>query len=105
MQYRSYHKRDSFGFGDDFFMLEHYTQLREIVIHDYNYCACSSFSLLDLPVLHRLVVDDHSFYSDEGNYKGSFSVIRCPSLETITIGDSFCDYSRCVVKGGLYSHS
>ena len=87
---------------NDQFFLKHYTQLREIVIHDYNYCQCLYFSLRSLPQLRTLVLEDNSFYRENLDVSGgTFSIRDCPSLTSVTIGDSFCEYTRFDISGAV----
>ena len=61
--------------------LHHCLQLREITIHNSNYCACTAFSL------RTLVVEDSSCYRECADEReGSFSI-----LPSVAIGDSFCN--------------
>ena len=77
-------------------------QLREVVIHDYNYCQCFHFSLRSLPQLRTLVVEDNSFYHENLYVSGgSFSIRDCPSLTSVTIGDSFCEYTQFDISGAI----
>lgn len=87
---------------DDRFILKEFEQLREIVIHDYNYRQCIHFSLRSLPQLRTLVVEDNSFCSDKSDMsEGSFSIRDCPSLTSVTIGDSFCQYTQFSISGAV----
>lgn len=80
------------------FVLSEYLCLKEIIIHDCLFKWCTSFELSDLPLLQTLVVGDHAFniISDDDRV---FSVSRCPSLTSITIGESFCYFSSFSLSG------
>lgn len=80
------------------FVLNEYLCLKEIIIHDCLFRWCTSFILSDLPLLQTLVVGDHAFniISDDDRV---FSVSRCPSLTSITIGESFCYFSSFSLSG------
>ena len=87
---------------DDRFILKEFEQLREIVIHDYNYRQCIHFSLRSLPQLRTLVVEDNSFYRENLDVSGgTFSIRDCPSLTSVTIGDSFCQYTQFSISGAV----
>lgn len=96
-------KEDEDNLGSEYFSfpLVGYSRLQEIIIHDYYFRLCSSFELSNLPLLQTLVVGDHSFNDALiSTVKNNFSVNHCPSLTTITVGESFCFYSSFVLSGG-----
>ena len=87
---------------NDAFKIESYLNLKEIIIHDGNFSLSSGFLLSELPLLQTLVVGDNSF-----NLWGTpaseapFSITNCPSLTTITIGESFHNYTSFHLSGGV----
>ena len=83
------------------FEIQSYQDLREITILDCNYSLCSSFVLSDLPLLQTLIVGDNSFNLGSGiRMTAAFSITNCPSLTTITIGESFHNYTSFHLSGG-----
>lgn len=81
------------------FVLNEYLCLKEIIIHDCLFRSCTSFMLSDLPLLHTLVVGDHAFNDGMSEDERVFSVSHCPSLTSITIGESFCYFSSFSLSG------
>ena len=87
---------------NDAFRVESYLNLKEIIIHDGNFSLSSGFLLSELPLLQTLVVGNNSF-----NLWGApaseapFSIAKCPSLRTITIGESFHNYTSFHLSGGV----
>ena len=94
MEYNDLQRNDSFK-------IESYLNLKEIIIHDSNFSLSSGFLLSELPLLQTLVVGNNSF-----NLWGApaseapFSIAKCPSLRTITIGESFHNYTSFHLSGG-----
>ena len=86
---------------NDAFKIESYQYLKEIIIHDGNFSMCSSFVLSNLPLLQTLVVGDNSFnlWGDRVS-EAPFSITNCPSLRTISIGESFHNYTSFHLSGG-----
>ena len=95
MEYNDLHRNDAFK-------IESYLNLKEIIIHDGNYSLSSGFLLSELPLLQTLVVGNNSF-----NLWGTpaseapFSITKCPSLRTVTIGESFHNYTSFHLSGGV----
>lgn len=86
----------------DAFKIEAYLNLKEIIIHDGNFSLCKGFLLSELPLLQTLVVGNNSFNLYGGpSVEAPFSITKCPSLRTITIGESFHDYTSFHVSGGV----
>lgn len=81
------------------FRIESYLNLKEIIIHDANYSLCDVFELSNLPLLQTLKVDDCSFNLCGRSKKASFSIKNCPSLTTITIGESFRLFTSFELSG------
>ena len=87
---------------NDVLKIESYLNLKEIIIHDGNFSLSSGFLLSELPLLQTLVVGNNSF-----NLWGApaseapFSIAKCPSLRTITIGESFHNYTSFHLSGGV----
>ena len=77
-----------------------YLHLKEIIIHDCNFSTCRAFLLSNLPLLRTLIVGDNSFNLYGGQRaEAPFSITNCPSLTTITIGDSFHKYTSFFLSG------
>ena len=95
MEYNDLQRKDAFK-------IESYLNLKEIIIHDSNFSLSSGFLLSELPLLQTLVVSDNSF-----NLWGTpaseapFSITKCPSLRTISIGESFHNYTSFHLSGGV----
>ena len=87
---------------NDAFKIESYLNLKEIIIHDGNFSLSSGFLLSELPLLQTLVVGSNSFnlYGTPAS-EAPFSITKCPSLRTITIGDSFHNYTSFHLSGGV----
>ena len=86
----------------DAFKIEAYLNLKEIIIYDGNFSLCKGFLLSELPLLQTLVVGNNSFNLYGGpSVEAPFSITKCPSLGTITIGESFHDYTSFHVSGGV----
>lgn len=86
----------------DAFKIEAYLNLKEIIIYDGNFSLCKGFLLSELPLLQTLVVGNNSFNLYGGpSVEAPFSITKCPSLRTITIGESFHDYTSFHVSGGV----
>lgn len=93
MEYNDLHRNDAFK-------IESYLNLKEIIIHDCNFSACRAFLLSNLPLLQTLIVGDNSFNLYGGQRaEAPFSITNCPSLTTITIGDSFHKYTSFYLSG------
>ena len=87
---------------DDAFKIEFYLNLKEIIIHDSNFSLCNGFLLSRLPLLQTLVVGNNSFnLCGTPDSEASFSITKCPSLWTITIGESFHNYTSFHLSGGV----
>ena len=86
----------------DAFKIESYQYLKEIIIHDSNYSVCRGFLLSELPLLQMLVVGNNSFnlYGTPDS-EAPFSIAKCPSLRTVTIGESFHNYTSFHLSGGV----
>lgn len=86
----------------EIFKIESYLNLKEIIIHDGNFSLSSGFLLSELPLLQTLVVGSNSFnlYGTPAS-EAPFSITKCPSLRTITIGDSFHNYTSFHLSGGV----
>ena len=84
------------------FRVESYLNLKEIIIHDGNFSLSSGFLLSELPLLQTLVVGNNSFnlYGTPAS-EAPFSITKCPSLRTITIGESFHNYTSFHLSGGV----
>lgn len=93
MEYNDLQRKDAFK-------IEAYLNLKEIIIHDGNFSLSSGFLLSELPLLQTLAVGDNSFnlYGTPDS-EAPFSIAKCPSLRTITIGESFHDYTSFHVSG------
>lgn len=87
---------------NDVLKIESYLNLKEIIIHDGNFSLSSGFLLSELPLLQTLVVGSNSFnlYGTPAS-EAPFSITKCPSLRTITIGDSFHNYTSFHLSGGV----
>ena len=87
---------------NDAFKIESYLNLKEIIIHDGNFSVCRGFLLSELPLLQTLVVGNNSFnlYGTPAS-EAPFSISKCPSLRTITIGESFYNYTSFHLSGGF----
>ena len=93
MEYNDLHRNDAFK-------IESYLNLKEIIIHDGNFSFCNGFILSELPLLQTLIVGDNSFNLYGGQRaEAPFSITNCPSLTTITIGDSFHKYTSFYLSG------
>lgn len=80
--------------------IDMYLHLKEIIIHDCNFSMCRAFLLSNLPLLQTLIVGDNSFNLYGGQRaEAPFSITNCPSLTTITIGDSFHKYTSFYLSG------
>ena len=87
---------------DDAFKIEFYLNLKEIIIHDSNFSLCNGFLLSELPLLQTLVVGNNSFnLCGTFRFEAPFSITKCPSLRTITIGESFHNYTSFHLSGGV----
>ena len=84
------------------FRVESYLNLKEIIIHDGNFSLSSGFLLSELPLLQTLVVGNNSFnlYGTPAS-EAPFSITKCPSLRTITLGESFHNYTSFHLSGGV----
>ena len=84
------------------FRVESHLNLKEIIIHDGNFSLSSGFLLSELPLLQTLVVGNNSFnlYGTPAS-EVPFSITKCPSLRTITIGESFHNYTSFHLSGGV----
>ena len=86
---------------NDVLKIESYLNLKEIIIHDGNFSLCNGFLLSELPLLQTLVVGNNSFnLCGTPDSKAPFSITKCPSLRTVTIGDSFHNYTSFHLSGG-----
>lgn len=84
------------------FKIEAYLNLKEIIIHDGNFSLCNGFLLSELPLLQTLIVGNNSFVLwGTPASEASFSITKCPSLRTITIGESFHNYTSFHLSGGV----
>lgn len=84
------------------FKIESYQYLKEIIIHDFNFSICNGFLLSELPLLQTLVVGNNSFSLwGAPASEAPFSIAKCPSLRTITIGESFHNYTSFHLSGGV----
>lgn len=82
------------------FKIESYLNLKEIVIHNFCFSFCREFELSNLPLLQTLVVGNNSFNLCGTPDSGvPFSITKCPSLRTITIGESFYNYTSFHLSG------
>lgn len=80
--------------------IELYRRLKEIIICDGNCSMRNRLVLSNLPLLETLVVGDNSFNLGGGHtMAAAFSVTKCPSLRTITIGDSFRLFTSFELSG------
>ena len=87
---------------NDAFKIEFYLNLKEIIIHDSNFSLCNGFLLSELPLLQTLVVGNNSFnLCGTFRFEAPFSITKCPSLRTITIGESFHNYTSFHLSGGV----
>lgn len=95
MEYNDLQRKDAFK-------IEAYLNLKEIIIHDGNFSLSSGFLLSELPLLQTLAVGDNSFnlYGTPDS-EAPFSIAKCPSLRTITIGESFHNYTSFHLSGGV----
>ena len=100
---RSINARDTeYGFSEanNPLVLDYYMHLEVIIIHNNNFNSCSSFILSNLPRLETLIVGDYSFRLELDNEDDSmFSIVNCPLLTEVTIGESFCFYSSFMIVG------
>ena len=95
MEYNDLHRNDAFK-------IESYLNLKEIIIHDSNFSLCNGFLLSELPLLQILVVGNNSFnLYGTSRLEAPFSITKCPSLRTITIGESFHNYTSFHLSGGV----
>ena len=87
---------------NDVLKIESYLNLKEIIIHDGNFSLCRGFLLSELPLLQILVVGNNSFnLCGTLSFEAPFSITKCPSLRTITIGESFHNYTSFHLSGGV----
>ena len=95
MEYNDLQRKDAFK-------IEAYLNLKEIIIHDGNFSLSSGFLLSELPLLQTLAVGDNSFnlYGTPAS-EAPFSIAKCPSLRTVTIGESFHNYTSFHLSGGV----
>ena len=100
---RSINARDTeYGFSEANYplVLDYYMHLEVIIIHNNNFNSCSSFILSNLPILEKLLQGDYSFRLELDNEDDSmFSIVNCPLLTEVTIGESFCFYSSFMIVG------
>lgn len=86
----------------EIFKIESYLNLKEIIIHDGNFSLCNGFLVSELPLLQTLVVGNNSFnLYGTSRLEAPFSIAKCPSLKTITIGESFHNYTSFHLSGGV----
>ena len=80
-----------------------YLKLKQVIIGDNCCLRVNSFELSGLPELEMVMIGDNSFTESPngGGDKGkSFSITKCKSLDTITIGRfSFSDYGEFILEG------
>lgn len=82
--------------------------LTELIIGDQCFKYVKTVTIVNMPVLSTLTVGNHSFCTFDNvssvfvrEYESIFTLINCPQLQTLQIGDSFQKYGGCTLQSWI----